>query len=139
MSKSKQQGTFRFSFGPWNIHPGADPFGPAVRKSITFAKKLALYKQMGFDGVQNFPTVGGCCGFWAFPGGPICCNTRTISAVRGRRCPVSPFRGWPRRMGCWKRWITTRNRRCGTTVRCWSYREDGPCELCFSKGCHWRG
>ena len=46
------QGTFRFSFGPWNIHEGADPFGPEVRSSIPFNKKLALYKELGFDGVQ---------------------------------------------------------------------------------------
>ncbi|MCX6992095.1 MAG: TIM barrel protein [Kiritimatiellaeota bacterium] len=45
-------GKFRFSFGPWNIHEGADPFGPTVRKSIAFNRKLALYKQLGFDGVQ---------------------------------------------------------------------------------------
>ena len=25
---------YRFSFGPWNIHEGADPFGPAVRETI---------------------------------------------------------------------------------------------------------
>ena len=31
-------GTFRFSFGPWNIHEGADPFGPEVRKTVEFAK-----------------------------------------------------------------------------------------------------
>ena len=46
------QGTFRFSFGPWNIHEGADPFGPEVRSSIPFNEKLALYKKLGFDGVQ---------------------------------------------------------------------------------------
>ena len=46
------QGEFRFSFGPWNIHEGADPFGPEVRKSIPFNKKLETYKKMGFDGVQ---------------------------------------------------------------------------------------
>ena len=46
------QGQFRFSFGPWNIHEGADPFGPDVRKSIPFNKKLELYKDLGFDGVQ---------------------------------------------------------------------------------------
>ena len=46
------QGTFRFSFGPWNIHEGADPFGPEVRKTIPFNEKLAAYKKMGFDGVQ---------------------------------------------------------------------------------------
>ena len=46
------QGTFRFSFGPWNIHEGADPFGPEVRKSIAFNTKLAAYKELGFDGIQ---------------------------------------------------------------------------------------
>ena len=46
------QGTFRFSFGPWNIHEGADPFGPEVRKSIPFNEKLEYYKKLGFDGVQ---------------------------------------------------------------------------------------
>ncbi len=45
-------GNFRFSFGPWNIHEGADPFGPAVRESIEFNKKLGMYKDLGFDGVQ---------------------------------------------------------------------------------------
>jgi xylose isomerase len=45
-------GTFRFSFGPWNIHPGADPFGPSVRADVPFGQKLACYKKMGFDGVQ---------------------------------------------------------------------------------------
>ncbi len=43
---------YRFSFGPWNIHEGADPFGPTVRPSIEFAKKLKMYKQLGFDAVQ---------------------------------------------------------------------------------------
>jgi xylose isomerase len=45
-------GVFRFSFGPWNIHEGADPFGPTVRDSIPFNKKLALYKKLGFGAVQ---------------------------------------------------------------------------------------
>ncbi len=45
-------GVFRFSFGPWNIHEGADPFGPEVRRTISFEKKLGLYKKLGFDGVQ---------------------------------------------------------------------------------------
>ena len=43
---------YRFSFGPWNIHEGADPFGPEVREPFTFAEKLPMYKAMGFDGVQ---------------------------------------------------------------------------------------
>jgi len=46
------QGQFRFSFGPWNIHEGADPFGPAVREPMTFATKLGYYKKLGFDAVQ---------------------------------------------------------------------------------------
>jgi len=45
-------GTFRFSFGPWNIHEGADPFGPAVRKSYTFRQKLPLFRRLGFEGIQ---------------------------------------------------------------------------------------
>lgn len=43
---------YRFSFGPWNIHEGADPFGPTVRPTIQFADKLPLYKRLGFDAVQ---------------------------------------------------------------------------------------
>ncbi len=43
---------YRFSFGPWNIHTGADPFGPPVRDEFSFAEKLACYKELGFDGVQ---------------------------------------------------------------------------------------
>jgi len=45
-------GIFKFTFGPWNIHEGADPFGPAVRESIAFSEKLEYYKKLGFDGVQ---------------------------------------------------------------------------------------
>ncbi len=45
-------GKFRFSFGPWNIHEGGDPFGPFVRESIPFNRKLGLYKKLGFGAVQ---------------------------------------------------------------------------------------
>lgn len=31
---------FRFSFGPWNIHEGADLFGPPVRKPAAFVEGL---------------------------------------------------------------------------------------------------
>lgn len=44
--------TYRFSFGPWNISTGADPFGPPVRAEIEFAAKIREYKKLGFDGVQ---------------------------------------------------------------------------------------
>src|SRR5262249_42120660 len=44
--------TYRFTFGPWNISTGADPFGPPVRKEVAFASKLREYKKLGFAGVQ---------------------------------------------------------------------------------------
>ncbi len=43
---------YRFSFGPWNIHEGADPFGPTVRPARSFDDKLGEYKALGFDAVQ---------------------------------------------------------------------------------------
>jgi xylose isomerase len=43
---------YRFTFGPWNISTGADPFGPPARKEVAFANKIREYKQLGFDGVQ---------------------------------------------------------------------------------------
>ncbi len=43
---------YRFSFGPWNIHEGADPFGPGVRPSRSFDQKLPIYRELGFDAVQ---------------------------------------------------------------------------------------
>jgi xylose isomerase len=43
---------YRFSFGPWNIHEGADPFGPGVRPSRSFDEKLPVYRELGFDAVQ---------------------------------------------------------------------------------------
>ena len=43
---------YRFTFGPWNISEGADPFGPTVRPAVPWARKLSLYKELGFDGVQ---------------------------------------------------------------------------------------
>jgi xylose isomerase len=43
---------YRFTFGPWNISTGADPFGPPVRREVEFAQKLREYKRLGFDGVQ---------------------------------------------------------------------------------------
>ena len=45
-------GEYRFSFGPWNLHEGADPFGPTVRRGVSLAEKFRLFKPLGFDGVQ---------------------------------------------------------------------------------------
>lgn len=47
-----KQVEYRFSFGPWNISEGADPFGGDVRAEFPHEKKYALYKSLGFDGVQ---------------------------------------------------------------------------------------
>src|SRR3990172_2279074 len=43
---------YRFSFGPWNLSEGADPFGPPVREPLKFAEKLKIAKQLGFDAMQ---------------------------------------------------------------------------------------
>jgi xylose isomerase len=43
---------YKFSFGPWNIHEGADPFGPNVRPALSFDTKLELYGELGYDQVQ---------------------------------------------------------------------------------------
>lgn len=42
----------RFSFGPWNISEGADPFGVDVRTVFPHEEKFALYRPLGFEGVQ---------------------------------------------------------------------------------------
>ncbi|MDX9973974.1 MAG: TIM barrel protein [FCB group bacterium] len=49
---AKYQGKYRFSFGPWNIDEGSDPFGPTVRKPEPLAKKMKVAKDLGFDGMQ---------------------------------------------------------------------------------------
>jgi xylose isomerase len=52
MAALSQSRKYRFTFGPWNISTGMDPFGPAVRKEVEFAAKIREYKKIGFDGVQ---------------------------------------------------------------------------------------
>lgn len=44
--------SFRYSVGPWNVHEGADAFGPEVRLSIPFEEKLKKFKEIGFAGIQ---------------------------------------------------------------------------------------
>ena len=43
---------FKFSVGPWNVHEGADAYGPATRDSISFEEKIKTFKEMGFDAIQ---------------------------------------------------------------------------------------
>jgi xylose isomerase len=49
---SAKKTNYKFTFGPWNISTGEDPFGPAARKEMAFAAKIREYKKLGFDGVQ---------------------------------------------------------------------------------------
>ncbi len=44
--------SFHFSAGVWNLHPGADPFGPEVRPEREFADKCAILQKLGFTYVQ---------------------------------------------------------------------------------------
>lgn len=43
---------FKFSVGPWNVHEGADAYGPATRAAIPFEEKIKKFKEMGFDAIQ---------------------------------------------------------------------------------------
>lgn len=43
---------FKFSVGPWNVHSGADAYGPATREEIPFEEKIKKFKDMGFDAIQ---------------------------------------------------------------------------------------
>ena len=52
MTRSTDPANYRFSFGPWNISEGGDPFGPETRASFPHEEKFALYRPLGFEGVQ---------------------------------------------------------------------------------------
>src|SRR5262245_37670705 len=52
MANATRKHDYRFTFGPWNISTGSDPFGPPVRDEVAFAAKIREYKKLGFDGVQ---------------------------------------------------------------------------------------
>ncbi len=52
MSTNQAPTVYQFSFGPWNISTGADPFGPPVRKEVEYAQKIRSYKALGFSAVQ---------------------------------------------------------------------------------------
>ena len=43
---------FKFSVGPWNVHTGADSYGPETRLPIDLESKFAMFKELGFDAVQ---------------------------------------------------------------------------------------
>jgi xylose isomerase len=43
---------YKFSFGPWNISEGQDPYGPPTRPAQTFDWKLEQLKKLGFDAMM---------------------------------------------------------------------------------------
>ena len=43
---------FEFSAGVWNLHPGADPFGPEVRPEREFVEKAQILQKLGFTYIQ---------------------------------------------------------------------------------------
>ena len=44
--------SYRFCFGPWNISPGQDPYGPPTRQDRPFDWKLAQLKARGFEAMM---------------------------------------------------------------------------------------
>lgn len=43
---------FKFSVGPWNVHAGADSYGPETRAEIPFEEKVKKFAEMGFSAIQ---------------------------------------------------------------------------------------
>ena len=43
---------FKFTVGPWNVHTGADSYGPETRSAIDLESKFAKFAALGFSAVQ---------------------------------------------------------------------------------------
>ena len=43
---------FKFSVGPWNVHTGADSYGPETRKHVDLETKFAKFAELGFSAIQ---------------------------------------------------------------------------------------
>lgn len=43
---------FKFTVGPWNVHTGADSYGPETRKAISLEEKFKKFAELGFSAVQ---------------------------------------------------------------------------------------
>lgn len=44
---------FKYLVGPWNVHPGADSYGPATRADIPAEEKYKKFAELGFSAVQS--------------------------------------------------------------------------------------
>ncbi|MCW3101065.1 MAG: xylose isomerase [Chthonomonadaceae bacterium] len=51
-AKTPMNTQFQYSAGVWNLHPGADPFGPAVRADRDFHETCRIFQKLGFTYVQ---------------------------------------------------------------------------------------
>ena len=52
LREEKDMSKFRFSVGSWNVHEGADAFGPEVRNTIPFEEKVKKFSEIGFSAIQ---------------------------------------------------------------------------------------
>lgn len=43
---------FKFSVGPWNVHTGADTYGPETRREVSLEEKFKRFAEIGFSAVQ---------------------------------------------------------------------------------------
>ena len=43
---------FKFTVGPWNVHTGADSYGPETRSAIDLESKFAKFAELGFSAIQ---------------------------------------------------------------------------------------
>jgi len=43
---------FKFTVGPWNVHTGADSYGPETRAAIDLESKFKKFAELGFSAVQ---------------------------------------------------------------------------------------
>ncbi len=43
---------FKFTVGPWNVHTGADSYGPETRSTIDLESKFAKFAELGFSAIQ---------------------------------------------------------------------------------------
>lgn len=43
---------FQFTVGPWNVHTGADSYGPETRRAIDLETKFRKFSELGFSAVQ---------------------------------------------------------------------------------------
>ena len=43
---------FKFTVGPWNVHTGADSYGPETRSAIDLETKFQKFAELGFSAIQ---------------------------------------------------------------------------------------